>query len=77
MYFTAGPQAFRPHTVVFAFFACPKAKIEDDIRSQFQRSARDIPEHPLDKTMSGIMFWLFRILTKKANLPFIDGQSKC
>jgi len=77
MYFTAGSKAFRPQPVIFAFFSCPKAKIEDDIRSQFQRSARDIPKHSLDKTMSGIMFWLFRILTEKTNLPTIGRQSKC
>lgn len=77
MYFTAGSKAFRPQTIIFAFFSCPKAKIENDIRFQFQRSACDIPKHRLDKTMSGIMFWFFRILAKKTNLPLIGRQSKC
>ena len=76
MYFTAGAKAFRPQSVIFTFFSCPKAEIEDDIRSQFQRSAGDMPKHSLDQTMSGIMVWLIRILTKKSNLPLIGCQSK-
>jgi hypothetical protein len=27
--------------------------------------------------MSGIMFWLFRVLTKKTKLPHIGCQAKC
>jgi hypothetical protein len=77
MYFAAGSQAFRPQPVIFALFSCPETEIEDDIRSQFQRSAGDIPEHRLDKTMSGIVFWLVRILAKKTNLPLIGRQSNC
>lgn len=76
MYFTAGSKAFRPQPVIFAFFSRPKAKIEDDIRSQLQRSAGDIPKHSFNETMSGIMFRLLRILTKKTDLPLIGRQPK-
>ncbi len=35
MDFTAGSKAFGPQPVIFTFFSCPKAEIEDDIHSQF------------------------------------------
>lgn len=48
VYFTAGSKSFRSQPVILTFFSCPKAEIENYIRSQFQRPARDIPEHSLD-----------------------------
>jgi hypothetical protein len=36
MDFTADAKAFRPQPVIFAFFSCPKAEIEDDIRLEIK-----------------------------------------
>ncbi len=74
VYFTAGPKLLRASPVVFAFLSCPEAKVEDDIRSQFQRSPCDGPQHRFNETMPSIMRWLLSILTEEPYVPFIGGQ---
>ena len=76
MYLAAGAKPLRSRPIVFAFLLCPEAEIEDDIRSQFKRSACDVPKHRFNETMPGIMFWLLNILTEKTYVPFIRCQSK-
>ena len=71
----AGAEAFGPQPVVLAFFSRPKAEIENDVRSQFQRPAGDAPEQILDGGMPGLVFRLIRILPEAANLPSVGGQT--
>jgi hypothetical protein len=74
--FAAGPKLLRSRPIVFAFFSCPEAEIEDDIRSQFQRSTGDGPQQRFNETMPSLMFWLLSILTEKTYVPFIRCQSQ-
>jgi hypothetical protein len=76
VYFAAGPKLLRSRPIVFAFLSCPEAEIEDDIRSQFKRSACDGPQHRFNETMPSIMFWLLGILTEEPYVPFIGCQPK-
>lgn len=77
MHFAARSKLLRARPIVFAFLSCPEAEIEDDIRSQFKRSACNVPEHRFYERMPSIMFWILGILTEKTYVPFIGCQPKC
>lgn len=77
MYVAAGAKAFGPQPVILSLFSRPKPKIENDVRSQFQRSAGNTPKQILDGTVSGIVFCFVRILTEETNLPLVRCQTKC
>src|SRR5687768_7485422 len=76
VHLTARPQLLRPQPIVFAFLSGPKAEVQDDIRPQLKRATRYTPEQRLDSAMPPIVFWFFRILTKKGYVPLVDRQSK-
>jgi hypothetical protein len=71
--FTTGPQLLRSSPIVFAFFACPEAEIEDDIRSQFKGPTGYRPQQGLNESMPGIMLRSLSILTEEPDMPFIGG----
>ena len=76
VYFTARAQLPCPQPIVFAFLSGPKAKVQDDIRPELERSTRYTPEQSFDSAMPSIVFWFSCILTKEGYVPLVDRQSK-
>ncbi len=76
VYLASGPKSLRAQPILFALFSRPKAKVENNIHSQFQRSARNLPKNRLKQTVTSIVLWFVSILTKKADVPLIRCQSK-
>ena len=47
------------------------------LSSQHKRSAGHIPKKRFNEAMSGVVLWIFCVLTKEAQVPLIKRQPKC
>ncbi len=63
--------------IVFSLFASPETKVEYHVDSQDQSPARHVPLQGFKGPVPSIVLWIFCILPKETDVPFIDSQSKC